>query len=73
MKKYSPDSPITNYWYKFYCAEHCTICGNTGIIDSTGAETPAGVVVGRRNWCICPNGQVLRQQISPDGKTLPPA
>lgn len=50
----------TEYWYKHYCAEHCTLCGNIGVIDTRNVRTRAGVVVGRLNWCICPNGQKLR-------------
>lgn len=47
---------------EFYADEHCTLCGNSGVIDSRGVATAAGVVVGRLNFCICPNGQALRQQ-----------
>lgn len=56
---------VTDYWLKFYADEHCTLCGNRGIIDSRGIKTPAGVEVGRLNWCLCPNGQALRR----DSKT----
>lgn len=52
---------ITRYWLMHYVKGHCTLCGNSGIIDSRGVRTAAGVEVGRRNWCICPNGQVLRK------------
>lgn len=51
---------VTNYWYEFYIDEHCTLCGNSGIIDSTGVKTNAGKIVGRKNFCICPNGQAMR-------------
>lgn len=51
---------VSAYWLRFYCTEHCTLCGNAGIVDSRGVSTPAGVAVGRLNWCICPNGHVLR-------------
>jgi hypothetical protein len=51
---------ITDYWWKFYHAEHCTLCGNSGIIDTRGVRTRAGVEVGRINFCICPNGQLRR-------------
>jgi hypothetical protein len=51
---------VTNYWLDYYCADHCTLCGNHGWIDTTGMRTPAGVHVGRVNYCICPNGQALR-------------
>jgi len=53
---------VTNYWLKYYCTQHCTLCGNNGIIDTRGVKTPAGVEVGRINYCICPNGQAMRKQ-----------
>ena len=56
------DDVITAYWMKYYATDHCTICGNHGIIDSRRVRTPAGVVVGRVNYCICPNGQAMREQ-----------
>lgn len=56
------DPYITDYWLKHYADDHCTLCGNSGVIDSTGVRTAAGVPVGRRNYCICPNGQVMRHQ-----------
>ncbi len=52
---------VTNYWHEFYCTDHCTLCGNHGVIDTTGTRTPAGKLVGRKNFCICPNGQWLRK------------
>jgi hypothetical protein len=53
---------VTNYWVDHYVNQgHCSLCGNTGVIDTTGTMTPAGVNVGRRNFCICPNGQALRK------------
>lgn len=54
-------SEITKYWLKYYIDEHCALCGNSGIIDTTGARTPAGLLVGRKNCCICPNGQYARK------------
>jgi hypothetical protein len=54
---------VVDYWYEFYSAEHCTLCGNRGVIDTRGVRTPMGVEVGRLHWCICPNGQVMRRQL----------
>lgn len=55
---------VTEYWLEHYGAEKvclCSLCANTGVIDTTAtAISPAGVRAGRRNWCICPNGQALR-------------
>jgi len=56
------EKELVEYWLKNYCTEHCTICGNTGIIDSRGVKTAAGYEVGRLNYCICPNGLALREQ-----------
>lgn len=64
---------LTDYWYRFYCTEHCTLCGNWGWIDTRGVCTPAGLEVGRVNWCICPNGVALRERgdgIGPDPSKL---
>ena len=58
---YEHDSPLTNYWAaRFAPLGLCSLCGNRGTIDTRGVRTNAGVLVGRVNWCICPNGQVLR-------------
>lgn len=54
-------NPITDYWNKHYADRHCTLCGNSGVIDTTGVQTAAGVLVGRKNFCLCPNGQALRK------------
>lgn len=58
---------VTGYWQEHYLTQdgsaHCTLCGNTGVIDTTGKTTPAGQPVGRKNWCVCPNGQLKRVQL----------
>lgn len=51
---------ITDYWYKYYCNGLCTLCGNAGIIDNTGARNSVGTPFGCKQFCICPNGQVMR-------------
>lgn len=54
---------MDDYWMEFYINNgHCSLCGNHGIIDTTGVKTSAGWSVGRKNFCICPNGQSLRKQ-----------
>ena len=55
---------ITRYWGNYYISErgHCTLCGNSGFIDTRGVRTAAGVMSGRVNFCICPNGQEFRAQ-----------
>lgn len=59
------DNHITDYWHKYYAVDYCILCGNRGIIDTTGVTTAAGKEVGRRNYCICPNGQSIRAQSHP--------
>jgi hypothetical protein len=62
MTKKKFKEKLTEYWLKHYATKHCTLCGNRGIIDTTFVTTPAGLSVGRKNFCICPNGQALRKQ-----------
>jgi hypothetical protein len=64
MKKIAiKNSAVSNYWSEFYVVNgHCSLCGNRGILYTTvGATTPNGKDVGRKNFCICPNGQSLRK------------
>lgn len=57
-----PDNAVTDYWLKYYAAEVCKLCGNWGVIDTTRTATsPAGFSAGGLNFCICPNGQALRE------------
>ena len=59
------DNPITDYWMAHYLHpknDMCTLCGQSGIIHTEGIRTPAGAEVGMANYCICPNGQALREQ-----------
>ena len=40
----------------------CGLCGNRGIVDTIGiATTPSGKPNGIRTYCICPNGQRMKQ------------
>lgn len=50
---------LADFWVTNYASTHCTLCGNTGIVDTRGARTPAGLLVGRLNWCVCPNGRAM--------------
>lgn len=55
---------VTDYWLEFYIDEDfrlCSLCGNYGFVDTSGTVSPAGVECGRVNYCICPNGQVMRK------------
>lgn len=53
---------LTNFWLEYYANKGlCSLCGNSGRIDTTTAVSAAGVKSGCINYCICPNGQVLRE------------
>ena len=57
---------LSDYWLEHYCSDvACTLCGNSGVVDTTGVKTAAGFLVGRRNWCICPNGVLRREANGP--------
>jgi hypothetical protein len=58
---------VTDYWMAHYVSAPphslCTLCGNSGTIDTTKtAISAAGVNAGRVSFCICPNGQALRKR-----------
>jgi coenzyme F420-reducing hydrogenase beta subunit len=60
---------LVDYWIKHYVKKgHCTLCGNTGVIDTIGMTTRAGIAVGGKNCCICPNGLALRKAIRREAK-----
>ena len=57
---------VTEYWHRYYvsqdgCGHTCSLCANTGVIDTRGLKFRKKEVVGRLNFCICPNGQALRK------------
>lgn len=65
------DNSITDYWLKYYLDKEtgfCSLCGQSGIIHTEGIRSPAGIKVGRENYCICPNGQSLRINLSEEEK-----
>ena len=60
----SINEDVANYWLKYYVDKKstlCALCANTGIIDTTGIKSPAGTEPGGENYCICPNGQTMRE------------
>ena len=61
---------MVEYWLVHYTnpspVAGCSLCGNTGIIDTRGAVSPAGFPAGRLIFCICPNGQARRHAL-PEG------
>lgn len=54
---------ITDYWLNNYVSSNglCSLCANLGEIDTRGIRTAANIRCGRINYCICPNGQQLRE------------
>jgi hypothetical protein len=62
MKKQTKRNKVVEiYWLDYYTNNLCSLCGNTGIIDTRQtAISHAGFNSGRLNWCICPNGQISR-------------
>jgi len=57
---------LDRYWFAHYVSDTplglCTLCGNTGIINTTYVRSPAGVFPGRHSeYCICPNGRTMRE------------
>jgi hypothetical protein len=58
------NAKVTDYWAEFYIQDKlCSLCGNNGVIDTTGVKTPLGKETGRKNFCICPNGQSIRKHM----------
>ena len=64
------NNAVEEYWLQHYVNENvrlCSLCGNTGVIDTRGrAMSHAGVDAGRLNDCICPNGQAYRENRATD-------
>lgn len=64
MKKFKANEKLAAYWEIHYVGSHglCVLCGNNGIVDTRkSATSPNGISgVGRRDFCICPNGQHMR-------------
>jgi len=61
---------IDRYWLKHYVSSPplglCTLCGNTGVIDTRNVRSPAGVFPGKHSeYCICPNGRCMRKGAAP--------
>lgn len=49
-------------WLEFRDRMLCGLCANTGIVNTRGMRSPAGVTCGVRTFCICPNGRAMKQQ-----------
>lgn len=59
---------LDEYWITCYVnGGMCSLCGNSGVIDTRGVYTAADIEVGRLNYCLCPNGRKLREyEIPPE-------
>lgn len=54
---------LTDVWYALYTKNGlCSLCGNSGTIDTRGIQSTAGIPCGDLHLCICPNGQAIREQ-----------
>lgn len=52
---------VQEYWAEYFISNAlCSLCGNSGVINTIGVTSRAGIHCGRLNWCICPNGQIMR-------------
>lgn len=58
-----PLDAITEYWFAHYLRRGmCSLCGQSGILDTrTTAITGTGLRCGDIHFCICPNGQKMRE------------
>jgi hypothetical protein len=65
MSNDSINNVVTIYWKKYYCTNHCTLCGDTGVIDLRWMVKPKKLVRGIANYCICPEGQKMRKNKTP--------
>lgn len=65
------DNYVTDLWHALYVRKDlCSLCGNSGKIDTRGVTSSAGVVCGDVHYCICPNGQAMRAY-SPTATKIP--
>lgn len=59
------EAAVKEYWHKYFTKDgHCSVCGNLGVIDTrVTARTTAGYYCGAVQYCFCPNGQMLRNNM----------
>jgi hypothetical protein len=62
MKEKTIRDGVEEYWTRYFVSPEglCTLCANTGVVDTSGARSMAGVKAGKVQFCICPNGHSLR-------------
>lgn len=71
---------ITRLWLDEYTVNnHCALCANSGIINTLRVpmHTAAGLKIGIRTFCICPNGRAMKEgdcdlDKTPDGHGIVP-
>ena len=56
---------ITQYWLEHYYTNHCTLCGDSGVIDLRWMAKPKTLARGIAHYCICPKGQEMRENKTP--------
>lgn len=63
MMKKSEKTFLKNYWIEHYIDKEtglCSLCGNTGIVN-TQPKSPLGRLLKEQtNFCVCPNGVEMR-------------
>lgn len=57
---------VKDLWLEFLdetTKAHCGLCGNSGVIDTRNQniKTAAGLKVGVKQYCICPNGRAMKK------------
>lgn len=53
-------------WQEFITNGLCGLCGNSGVIVTTGLRSSAGYPCGTIKYCICPNGRKMKE-LDPEG------
>lgn len=51
-------------WLEFKSESLCGLCGNTGMLVTSGVRSPRGFPIPPvANHCICPNGRVIKAAV----------
>lgn len=48
-------------WLEFIRKGLCGLCGNSGVVNTLGVRSAAGVECGVVSYCICPNGRASKR------------
>ena len=54
--------PGDELWLEFMSNDLCGLCGQTGMINTLGLNTPAGTHCGISRPCICANGRAIKER-----------